>query len=491
MPGDIPDATFRIEHTFAAKPDLTVDDGPSKGLLVGANARGSYEALYLGKHAESPFRNVWLDLRGAHAVYVMGKRRSGKSYTLGALAEGLAASGWIRQGELSQGILILDTMNVYMTMPFGVNATLDSSNEAVKELKKWKLSVEQPPMSLFRPRGTQVPDAIPSTEVSLRASDLGAEEWCGLFEADPFADPLGHLITELHAKVADDGYIDSRNKNEVAANPRFVLNDLITGLLYDADLQRYHRDTREALRRRLESIRRLPVFSDAGLDLRQLIRPGHISVLLLRELDHQLRGAMVALIVKKLMQMRGTSEQYERVQGIHEARAKKFVEDGDEAGAQREAAAAADAQRQALEGLPRTWLIIDEAHNYIPAHGVIASRRPLKKYVDEGRNLGLSIVVATQQPSGLDPSIQRNADLLIVHSLSHKDDIAAAEGMINTASPSEVTMGSRQRFEGARSFEALVRNLPLGYALVSSDKANRLFPVRVRPRVTVHGGGEY
>jgi valyl-tRNA synthetase len=32
---------------------------------------------------------------------------------------------------------------------------------------------------------------------------------------------------------------------------------------------------------------------------------------------------------------------------------------------------------------------------------------------------------------------------------------------------------------------------PRGYALVSSDRANRLLPVRIRPRVTVHGGGDY
>jgi hypothetical protein len=168
MPGTIPEATFRLEHSFNAKPDLAVDQGPENGILVGAHARGGYEALYVGKHAESPFRNVWIDTRGAHALYVMGKRRSGKSYTLGALAEGLAGSGWIRQGSLQQGVLILDTMNVYLTMPFGVNATYDSANEAVKDLGKWKLSAEQPPMSLFRPRGTQLPTAIPNGVVSSR-----------------------------------------------------------------------------------------------------------------------------------------------------------------------------------------------------------------------------------------------------------------------------------------------------------------------------------
>ena len=81
--------------------------------------------------------------------------------------------------------------------------------------------------------------------------------------------------------------------------------------------------------------------------------------------------------------------------------------------------------------------------------------------------------------------------MLLVHALSHHDDIITAAGMINTDSPSEVIVDSRQKIEGGHSFESLVRNLPLGYALASTDRANRLFPVRVRPRVTVHGGTDY
>lgn len=489
MPGPIPAGAFRLSHSFTLKPDLAADPSPDGGILLGSHSRATTEAIYLGKQAEAPFRNIWMDTRGAHALYVMGKRRSGKSYTLGVLAEGLAAQSWIRQGEREQGVLILDTMNVYLTMPFSVEATFAQESEDIKHIRRWRLETESPKMTLFRPTGTVLPSAVASREVSLRASDLGSEEWCGLFEADPFADPLGHLITELHAKVTVDGFVDSRTGKAVGANPNFVLADLIKALLYDADLQRYHQTTRESLRRRLESVRRLPLFSDQGFDVRQLIIPGHISVLLLRELDNQLRSVLVALIVKKMMQLRGVAEQQERVRDIHLARAAKLRGTGK--AAREEEEAAEEAGQLARDGLPRCWLIIDEAHNYIPAVGMVPSRRPLKKYVDEGRNLGLSIVVATQQPSGLDPSIQRNADMLLAHSLSHRDDIQAAEGMINTAAPQHLGLGTKQRFEGARTFEGAVRNLPLGYALASTDRANRLIPVCIRPRITVHGGSDY
>lgn len=491
MDKDIPQANFRLEHGFAVKPDLSVDSGPDNSILMGrVGPAEDAEAIYLGKQAETPYRNVWLDTRGAHVLYVMGKRRSGKSYTLGVLAEGLVAQGWTKQGSTAQGVLILDTMNVFLTMPFGSTDTYLEGSPEVRELRKWQIALEQLAITLFHPAGTTTPVGVAATEVTLRPSDLGSDEWCGLFEVDPFADPLGHLITELHGKVAIDGYTDNRSGSVVPANPVFDIPDLLSALDYDNDLQRYHRDTREALRRRLASIRRLPVFSGQGLDVADLLRPGHVSILLLRDLDHQLRATLVALIVKRVMQLRGISEAEERMRAVHLARAAKLAET-DTVAAETERQLADQCAARAQEGLPRSWIIIDEAHNYVPAVGVTPSRKPLKKYVDEGRNLGLSIVVATQNPSGLDPSLQRNADVLLVHSLSRHDDIAAAEGMINTASPTEVVLDSRHKFEGGRAFESLVRNLPLGYALAATDRANRLFPIRVRPRITVHGGADY
>ncbi len=78
-----------------------------------------------------------MDIRGAHVLYVMGKRRSGKSYTLGALAEGLVSNAWIKQGSFDQGVVILDTMNVFLTMPFPVGETegrFEPCNERTRPL---------------------------------------------------------------------------------------------------------------------------------------------------------------------------------------------------------------------------------------------------------------------------------------------------------------------------------------------------------------------
>src|SRR6266566_4559527 len=155
MPGDIPDVRFRLPETFAVQPELVTDEGPAKGLLIGQNApREQFEAVFLGKHAEAPHKTVWLDARGAHAVYVMGKRRSGKSFTLGAIAEGLVSRTWVHQGVVDQAVLILDTMNVFLTMPFSVGATYADSSPVVREAKKWGIEHEVTPIRLFNPAGS-------------------------------------------------------------------------------------------------------------------------------------------------------------------------------------------------------------------------------------------------------------------------------------------------------------------------------------------------
>ena len=486
----IPNLSFRLSTSFSLKPPLEADQGPGNGVLVGRTSSQTDEsqAIFVGKVAERPYSGVWLDTRGAHVVYLMGKRRSGKSYTLGALAEALVSEGWLRQGAMGQGVLILDTMNVYLTMPFSAAELPDE--EHAKETSRWKLPRESVAVALFHPRGTTTPPGLRSTEFTLRPSDLQAEEWCGLFDADPFADPLGHLMTELHGKVALDGYYDAEAGQHRPAQPGFGLEDLLKALAADPALDQYHTDTKEALRRRLEVLRRLPLFSGSGSSVSHLLQPNVVTVLLLRDLDQQIRSVLVGFVVRKVMQGRAQAEQSERMLPIYTSRAKQLAST-DPRRAEEAEQLAAECRLLAESGLPRSWILIDEAHNYIPRSGFAASRKPLKKYVDEGRNLGLSIVVATQQPSGLEPSIQRNADVLFVHSLSHRDDIRAASGMLNTAVPEEVMLGTKTRIDGSRVFEVALRNLPVGYALVSNDRLNRLLPVLVRPRTTVHGGQAY
>lgn len=403
MPGNIPDARFRLPTTFVATPELTVERALNRGIVVGRNvSSGDIDAIYVGKHAEAPHSNLWMDVRGAHVIYVMGKRRSGKSYTLGAIAEGLMSSGWIRQGHFGQGILILDTMNVFLTMGYSVASTVAETSEAMRDLRRWRLESEEPRVALLAPSGCRMPPGLKHRTITLRASDLGPEEWCGLFEVDPFVDPMGHLMTTLHAKVSSEGYQEKGTGRSIPGRSDFALEDLLACVDRDVEIDGFPRETREALTRRLLAVQRSPLFSDSGLDVRGILKAGEVSVLLLRDLEPEMRSVMVSLIVKQIMRLRAVAEQQERMIPVHMARAARYEEADPVRGAE-ETRLAERCRAEAQEGLPRCWLLVDEAHNYVPSGSKVPSRKPLKKYVDEGRNLGLSIVVATQQPSGLDP----------------------------------------------------------------------------------------
>ena len=270
-------------------------------------------------------------------------------------------------------------------------------------------------------------------EISIKASDLSGEDWAALFGVDTFSDPMGHLIAELYEKVATDGYVD-RSGRCLAPSSDYAIEDLLECLSEDPDVDRFDQRTVEGVRRRLRAVQRLPVFGRSGIDLTELFKPGQISVLMVRDMDQEVRALLVAVIAKRIMQLRSHADRYERLAEIYRHRRALPTEESgigqDEADTRLQ-----EYRHEIAAGLSRGWMIIDEAHNFLPARGIVASSGPLKKFVNEGRNLGLSIVVATQNPSGLDPAIRRNADVLLVHSMSMRDDIVATEGMINTLVP--------------------------------------------------------
>jgi len=195
-----------------------------------------------------------------------------------------------------------------------------------------------------------------------------------------------------------------------------------------------------------------------------------VTVCQLRDLDDRLRALVVAVLVREIMRARAKADAAARLAAARQQLGQTNV--------------------SRSSGLPRCWIILDEAHNYLPVTGSLPSRPVLRRLITEGRNIGLSVVVATQQPSGLDSSIRRNADVLLIHSMSMRDDIAAAEGMLNTQVPEAASWGSAEKTTG-RVFEKIVRALPQGYCLVSTDTANRIFGLCVRPRLTLHGGESY
>ncbi len=354
-------------------------------------------------------------------------------------------------------------MNVFITMPYNIEDVYGSHSKYAAELKKWGLEKETFNIVLFYPRGTTPPPEGRTKEIAIKPADLSGDDWAALFGVDTYSDPMGQLISDLYEMVVLEGYEDIKG-NRISAKLDYSVDDLLVCIdSCQAINSGYHPDTIRAVRTRLKAIKRLPVFSETGIDLKEVFSPGQISILLLRDLGQDLRSLLVGILIKKTMEFRSSSDKYERLAAVHLERYKALEEQNQKEEAQEERHKYQEYLKEAQKGLPRGWVIIDEAHNYMPAKGITPSGEPLKKYVSEGRNLGLSIVVATQNPSALEPSIRRNADILIIHSMSMRDDISTAEGMINTFLPDSFEFRSEK--VSSRVFEQLVRSLPLGYAL--------------------------
>ncbi len=434
-------------------------------------------------------RLVWLDTRGAHAVYIVGKRRSGKTYTLGVLAEGLASDSWVGQGECDkQAVLLIDTLNVYGGMHYPAANVLAKDSPQVRELDRWKLPMEAPTVRYLVPSGTRPPDDAETLHLAIRPCDLASDDWAGVFGLDTFSDPMGQLIADCLEVVRDTGY-DCLDGGFRKATGVFDVSDLICALDSASRLQVYEHSTRGGLARRLRALDRLGVFSSTGTPISSIFQRGVVTVALLGNLDVLVRALVIGLFTKRILETRQTADQLERALLSLKGR---LAHDQGMASKQREKSeqSVRDMETQLAGALPRGWLLIDEAHNYIPQTGVLPSRPHLRRYVNEGRNMGLSIAMATQQPSGLDSSIRRNANVLLIHSMSMRDDIDATQAMLNTVAPDAVS-STGSSTGSKRGFERMVRSLDPGFVILSNDTVNRIFPIRIRPRLTLHGGLEY
>src|SRR4051794_22574915 len=104
-----------ITTQWRVSPEL---DAPRAGVWIGAGREG--EGLWLGSLAEvgSGGRpKVWLATGKEQVVAVVGKRGSGKSFTLGVIAEGLAAVGEspLAHSGRPRAVLLFDPLDVYWT----------------------------------------------------------------------------------------------------------------------------------------------------------------------------------------------------------------------------------------------------------------------------------------------------------------------------------------------------------------------------------------
>lgn len=306
----------------------------------------------------SPGEEVGLDVGGPHAALVVGKRGSGKSYTLGVLAEQLARTDGVAP-------VVVDPMGAFGTLA----ARPDDVSARVIE-----------------PR--------------VSADALEPRAWCALLGLDPTS-AVGALVWRAASETA--------TLDEMGA---FVGESDASG------------EVRLAAENHLQLAASWGVFDGDPPDL----SGGEATVIDCSGLDDAPANAVCL-------------------------------------------AAASACYRGRLDGtfdrLP--WLLVDEAHVFF--EGVAASA--LRRVLTRGRAPGVSLVCATQRPTALPGVAVSQSDLVVMHRLTGRADLAA----FRDTRPTYVDEG----------FEARMPDRP-GDALVVDDATEGVHAIRVRERLTPHGG---
>lgn len=440
--------------------------------------RGSLDSLILlGKcieHTRTQDKydaNVWLDISFPHAIFLSGTRGSGKSFDIGVIVEGLALdpSTKICTKHNPVATVIFDLQNQFWTITRKPDPSLEEDKEHIKLLTDWELEPAQVTNArLFIPPGD--PKIIGSEEeLTISTCDLTADDLCSFWNTDIYS-PQGHLIATILEKVAETGYDSLTNPqmnvtatHRVEAKANFEIEDLLRCVRTDRDITgNTNQQVIDAVGWRLESLRRTAIFRSAGIEVPDLLKEQQVVVLLLRSLDDATKALVSGILLRKFYAAMGDYHTKRKIS----RRLKKPL--------------------RAEERLPeRVWCIIDEAHVVCPGGYETSATRSVIEYVKRGRDAGLSLVLATQQPSAIDTRVLSQVDLTLVHRLTFDGDIGAALARIPANLPDSFTFGSSEK-----NARILVRLLESGEAIIGDSQADRAFLGVVRPRLTAHGGAE-
>lgn len=121
------------------------------------------------------------------------------------------------------------------------------------------------------------------------------------------------------------------------------------------------------------------------------------------------------------------------------------------------------------------FLVIEEAHNFIPYKKSTKSSGIIKKIAAEGRKFGVFLVIITQRPQKVDPDVLSQANSYIILRLTNREDIRA----VTTAAESL-----------SEDLSSLLPTLNPGEAVIVGPIIKVPAIVKIKERKTKEGGGD-
>jgi hypothetical protein len=457
-------AKFRVEPAVARR-NKTVEVSPSP----------TDEWVHIGRLAEiGPRKDVRLDVGREHVTAVVGKRGSGKSFTLGSLLEGLSTherSTSVANISKDRAVLLFDVLNIFQWMAAPVDDATTGSEQVraqARQLRAWELTAIELDVDLWAPAGYDQRIATDVRPFRIRTADMEPGDWCALLGVDAVQDPMGQLVSQVHDKVTRRGWTNGDGELEPPA-ANYAIQDLLACLAGDQEIAvDYGRETVRAVRQRLAAYEQTPLFGNTGTGMEELLHPGRLSIMLLSGVPDDVRLVLIFLMIRRLL--------FQRAEASEAAKALQL--------------GAAEADRSRLEQIvrdapPKTWVVVDEAQNVFPTGRRTSASEILLRFVREGRNFGLSLAFTTQQPSAIDARVMAQVDTLISHTLTVHTDVDNVLRNLKSRQPDRIQLAGR-----TLTLADAIRSLGVGQAFVTSVDAERGFFMDVRPRVSIHGGFE-
>lgn len=421
-------------------------------IIIGRNEEdrkkyGIEGTVLIGRHyvkmgqTTSLSNDILIDIARSHVVFVVGKRGTGKSYSMGVIAEGIANLPPEINKNLS--VIMIDTMGIYWTMKY-------QNKKDKKLLDEWELEAKGLDVQIFTPSGyykkykeAGIPTDFP---FSIKTNDLDAHDWCMTFGVS-INDPLGVLIERII------GTLKETKKD-------YDIDDIIKENKKDMHSEEKEKN---AVENRFSSAKKWGLFSKEGTKLKDLVLPGQITVLDVSCYTtmpgaSNIRALVIGLVAERLFIERMVARKKEELEALEKAMHLFTREDEEEAKE------------------PLVWLVVDEAHEFLPNKGTTTATQPLITLLREGRQPGISLVLASQQPGKIHTDVMTQADVVIAHRVTANIDVQALGALMQTymraGLDKELNILPRER----------------GAAIIFDDVNEKMYPMRVRPRLTWHGG---
>ena len=405
-----------------------------KTYILGRREKSNIGILNIGRYYaldSSLGSDVYVDILRPHIVLICGKRGYGKSYTIGVFIEEIA--NLEEEVKNNLGVVVFDTLGIYWTTKYENKDELDN-------LKAWNKTPKGFDINLFVPKklvGQYEKNNISVNSFSIKTSELTSFHWCELFNVKS-TDSLGIALTRA---------ILDLNDREI----NYDISDILDFILKDSRLDN---NTKNAAENFLKNAQSWGVFDKSGMSITDFVKRGVITVLDISQLpDPKLKDIVTSIVNKKIFEKRVISRKKKK---------KKKM-----------------GKKVSSEGIPMVWLAIDEAQLFLPNNVYTMGKDVfINQWMRQGRQPGLSLIMATQRPSALDQEVLSHSDIILCHRLTAQEDIDS----LSKIRPTYMHGTIRESIKKVGDER--------GVGLIVDDTSESSHIIKIRPRLSWHGGAE-